>query len=90
MFLGCFVLNRELTRIYPDRFDWVLGLLGVLNLYELQVVGLGLFLAGKKHLLRDAGYLLVLEVILMSDLTLLYNRCFTMSLSAGFVVCAVA
>ncbi|MCC6681091.1 MAG: hypothetical protein IT445_09335 [Phycisphaeraceae bacterium] len=90
MLLGCFLLNRALTQADPDRFDWLVKLLVVFNLYELVVIALGIWLARKLQIMRHALVLLVLEVLLLSDLTLLFHRSFTFNEFNGLWVCAPA
>lgn len=85
MLLGCYLINAA-AHEQKDRVDLIVGLLGVFNVYELLVIGLGLFLARGRGLVRDGAYLLLLEVLLLSDLTFLYTEVFTASEVIGIVV----
>ncbi|MCG8512191.1 MAG: hypothetical protein MI741_23485 [Rhodospirillales bacterium] len=90
MLVGCFLLNFGLTAENPDRFDWMLALLGVFNLYELAVIAVLLWLRRDLIMRRDVVMLIVLEVLLLSDVTFLYHRASTFSVAMGAWVCGVA
>src|SRR5688500_1545602 len=75
MLLGIFVLN--------DSLDWsplpqqnLLVLIAALNVYELALLGLGLFLL-QRGLTRDALFLLLLEAFFLADAGFLNMEVFT-------------
>ena len=90
MLVGCFLINAA-AHADPDRVDTVVYLLAAFNLYEILVIGLGLYLVrrGDAGGVRDAAVLLVLEALLLSDFTFLYAEVFTKSLGIGAVVAGV-
>ena len=67
----------------PERFGPLLFLIAVMEIYSLAVLILGLYLVQKRGLARDAGYLLVLELLLLVDVTFLYNECLWVNLKLG-------
>ncbi len=89
MLAGCFLIAYA---THQDREPLIklTALLVVLNVYEALVITLGLYLWRKKGMMRDAGYLLVLEVLLIVDLAFLYQECVTHSLPVGAVLASVA
>jgi hypothetical protein len=89
MLLGCYTLNNALA-LRPGQTGKLLFLLFTLNLYEALLIGLGLFLVQKRALLEDGRTLLLLEVLFLSDVTLLAGECFASSLSAGLLVTGAA
>jgi hypothetical protein len=89
MLLGCYTLNNALA-LRPGQTGKLLLLLFVLNVYEALLIGLGLFLVQKRGLREDGRTLLLLEVLFLSDVTLLAGECFASSLSAGLLVTAAA
>lgn len=89
LLLGCFLINAA-VHDRPDEILPVLLLIGVVNLYEVAIIWLGLMLYRVRRLRRDAVFLLVLEAVLLVDAALLYNELFIMSGPIGAVVCALA
>lgn len=89
LLLGCFLINAA-VHDRPDEILPVLLLIGVVNLYELLIIGLGLMLYRVRRLRRDAVFLLVLEVVLLVDAALLYNELFIMDATIGAIVCGLA
>ena len=69
MFAGCFAISRAIHAEpdAPNALWMLLGLLAVLNLYELMVIALGLLLSRSAALVRDARHLLGLALLLMID-----------------------
>ncbi len=88
MLFGCFAINKAVHDQSEGLARLVL-LIGVFNVYEWLVIGLGLGLA-RRGLLRDAGYLLGIEALLLVDLTFLYNECITEHLVVGAAVSSAA
>src|SRR6476620_3676533 len=73
MIAGCFALNSALqTR--SGELSKLLLLMGTLQLYELLLVGLGLYLIVKHRLDRDGRTLLLLDAVFLVDLTFLNNE----------------
>lgn len=89
MLFGCFAISIAIHQ-EPERVRPLLALIGILNVYELLILGLGLYLACRRGLARDAGVLLVLAVVLMFDVPFLYNELLTESVVAGVPVSAGA
>jgi len=70
MVAGCFALNSDLaTR--SGELGKLLALIGTLNLYELILVSLGLYLIRRRGIIRDGRTLLLLEAPLLVDLAFL-------------------
>ncbi|MFI4861540.1 MAG: hypothetical protein ACIAXF_12775 [Phycisphaerales bacterium JB063] len=92
MFAGCFAISRFIhaDAENPKALLLLLGLLGLLNLYELMVIALGLLLARSAALVRDARHLLGLALLLMIDLGFVYHESATASLTAGVAIGVVA
>jgi hypothetical protein len=88
MLLGCFLINAA-AHEQQDAINLIVGLLGVFNVYELLVIALGLFLIRSRGMVRDGAYLLLLEVLLLSDLTFLYTEVFTANAYIGTVAAAI-
>lgn len=88
MLLGCFLINHAAHTDIDDhgRLWLLLGLLAVFNVYEALVVPLGLYLLRARSLVRDAGYLLFLEVFLLADTSLIFNEIATLNSRAGVLV----
>lgn len=92
MFAGCFAISRAIHAEPddPQALWMLLGLLGVLNLYELMVIALGLLLSRSAALVRDARHLLGLALLLMIDVGFVYHESATASLTAGVIIGAAA
>src|SRR5436190_21775518 len=85
MIAGCFALNSALqTR--SGELPKLLLLMGTLQLYELLLVGLGLYLIVKHRLDRDGRTLLLLDAVFLVDLTFLNNETAATNLWAGILV----
>src|SRR4051812_199934 len=85
MIAGCFALNSALqTR--SGELSKLLLLMGTLQLYELLLVGLGLYLIVKHRLDRDGRTLLLLDAVFLVDLTFLNNETAATNLWAGILV----
>jgi hypothetical protein len=85
MIAGCFALNSALqTR--TGELPKLLLLMGTLQLYELLLVGLGLYLIVKHRLDRDGRTLLLLDAVFLVDLTFLNNETAATNLWAGVLV----
>ena len=91
MFAGCFAISRSIHADpeNPRGLLMLVGLLVVLNLYELMVIALGLVLRAALRW-RDARHLLGLALLLMIDLGFVYHESATASLSAGVAIGAAA
>lgn len=88
MFAGCYAASRAIRADpeNPDALPLLLGLLGVLNLYELMVIGLGLLLSRSATLVRDTRHLLGLAVLLMVDVGFIYHESAVASLPVGVMI----
>ena len=82
MLFGSYAIFSEIHG-EPEFFGRLLFLIGVMEFYSLLVLVLGLYLWRKPGLERDAGYLLVLQILLLVDVTFLYNECLWVNLKLG-------
>ncbi len=89
MLAGCFMINGS-AHDDPDVVWPVVGLVGVFNIYEFLIIALAIYLANKKRFYRDAGFLLLLEVLLLCDVSLAYNELILKNLPIALVVCSMA
>lgn len=88
MLAGIFALN--------DSLDWsplpsanLLGLIVILNLYEILLILIAVFLA-RRGVVRDAATLLVLEAFFLADAGFLNAEAFTQDFTLGLIVnCAL-
>lgn len=90
MLAGCFLINAA-AHEDPDRLGPIVALLGVFNVYELLVLGLGLYLAKYRgrSAARDATLLLLLETLLLADFTFLYAEVFTKDFTIGTIAASL-
>lgn len=88
MFAGCYAASRAIHADpdHPEALPLLLGLLAVLNLYELMVIGLGLLLSRSATLVRDTRHLLGLALLLMVDVGFIYHESATASLPVGVMI----
>jgi hypothetical protein len=84
MLAGLFSLNDSLDWSPLPMFN-VLMLIVMLNLYELLLIGFGIFLH-RRGLRRDATTLLVLEAFFLVDAGFLNSEVFTQNLEVGVIV----
>jgi hypothetical protein len=89
MLAGCFMINGS-AHDDPNVVWPVVGLVTVFNIYEFMIIGLAVYLARTRRFYRDAGFLLLLEVLLLCDVSLAYNELLLKSLPIGMVVSAMA
>ncbi len=89
MLAGCFMINSA-AHGDPDRIWPIVGLVAVFNFYEALVIGLGLYLGRVSRLYRDTAFLLLLEVLLLCDVSLAYNELLLKSLPIGAAVGGLA
>ncbi len=89
MLVGCFMVNGS-VHDKPLLLWPVVLLIVVFNIYEGLIIMLAVRLARTRRYIRDAGFLLLLEVLLLSDATLAYNEVLLKSLPAGMIVCSIA
>ena len=96
MLAGCFLVSRHIHAIDPDAVSkglvvrLLIGLLLVLNLYELLVIVLGLVLAKTRTLVRDTRHLLGLAMLLLADAAFVYTETAMLDLHAGIAIVSVA
>jgi hypothetical protein len=89
MFVGFRVI---LAALNSTAGDWrkLLLLIAILNLYEVAIIGLALFLIVRRSLWRDGWFLLSIEALFLVDLTNLNAELFTAMPRLGAVVNAVS
>ncbi len=88
MLLGCWMLSEAL-HLQAGRLGGLLVLIGVLQLYEALLVGLGSFLVRSGRAPRDGVTVLVLESVFLMDAPLLAAECVTASSGIGTAVALV-
>jgi hypothetical protein len=84
MLFGLFSLNGSLD-FSPLPLTNLLWLLLILNVYEILLVGLGIFLA-RRGLIRDAGMLFVLEAFFLVDAGFLNSEVFARDFNLGLLI----
>lgn len=84
MLAGLFALNGSLSWS-PLTFPTLLLLITVLNLYEILLILIGIFLA-RRGLMRDAATLLIVEAFFLADVGFLNSEAFTQDYYGGLVV----
>jgi hypothetical protein len=84
MLLGSLLLTNSLSWS-PVRLERVLLLTATVNVYELILVGLGLFLVVRRNARRDAGILLVLEAFFLVDVAFLNAELFAIDRWVGLI-----
>jgi len=89
MLAGCFMINGS-AHEHPRLLWPVVALIAVFNVYELLIIGLVICLTKPRRFYRDAGFLLLLEVLLMADVSLAYNEVLIKDLPVAMIVCAIA
>lgn len=87
MLTGCLLLSNT-TTWSPIALRRLLTLLITVNAYELLLLGLALFLAAR-HIIRDAGMLLVLQAIFMTDVVFLNAEIVGASYGVGVAINAL-
>lgn len=85
MLFGCLALTNSLSWS-PIRHERLLILILTLNLYELLLLGLGLFLLAARGIRRDGLTLLILEAFFMIDVSFLNAEIFATDFRIGLVV----
>jgi hypothetical protein len=70
MIAGCYALNGALD-VRAGQLGRILILLGTINLYEVLLIALGLFLIRSRGIVRDGRTLLLLQAVFLVDLTFL-------------------
>ena len=88
MLLACLLLSNT-TTWSPIAARKLVMLIVTLNVYELLLVGLGLYLIARRNHLRDGVMLLILEAVFLADVGFLNSELYTESLRTGLVVNAV-
>ncbi len=84
MLAGCYMIS-SVTHEHPDPLAELIALLGVFNLYEFLVIALACWVL-RLGLVRDAGTLLIMEVLLIADVTMLLNEAWTSRIPLGAAV----
>ncbi len=85
---GCLLLTNSLSWS-PIGFTRLVMLLAAINVYEVMLLGLGLYLVARRGNARDGGQLLVLAAIFMADAAFLVSEVVSSSLGVGAAVSAV-
>lgn len=86
---GCLLITRGIDP-HAEALSDLLLLVLLVNVYEVLVIGLGLWLARDPRLAKDAHFLLGVELLLLVDATTLYQTCIAQNFWAGVGVTAVA
>lgn len=73
MIAGCYALNSALD-LRAGQMRRMLILLGTINLYEVLLLALGLFLIRSRGIIRDGRTLLLLQIVFLVDLTFLASE----------------
>lgn len=84
MLVGCYVLSHDLG-LHPTESQKQLILLGVVNVYEVMLIGLALYLITRRRLFRDGKILLLIESLFLVDVTFLGNELVTTGSRAATV-----
>lgn len=85
MLAACLLLANSLSWS-PIPFTRLLALLGILNVYELLLLGLGLFLLRRGRNPRDSSQLLFLAAVFLADAAFLNSEVVTHSLTTGLLL----
>lgn len=85
MLVGCYGLIR-VARAAAEQSDALLALMGVLNVYELALLGLGWYLIRSRRAVRDGRMLLLLELVFLVDATYLQGEYCSVNPSRSAVV----
>ena len=88
MLLACLLLGNTMTWS-PIGVDRIMMLIGVLNVYELLLVALGLYLIARRGLVRDGVMLLVFEAFFVVDVGFLNSEVYQQSQFLGEITNAV-
>ena len=88
MLLACLLLGNTMTWS-PIGVDRILTLIAVLNVYELLLVGLGLYLITRRGLVRDGVMLLVFEAFFVVDVGFLNSEVYQQSQFLGEIANAI-
>ena len=88
MLLGCWLLSEAL-HLQAGQLGGLLLLMGVLQLYEGLLIGLGTLLVRTGRAPRDGVTVLVLETVFLMDAPLLAAECVTADARVGTVVAAL-
>ncbi len=85
MVAGCYALNSDLgTR--TGEWPKLLALIGTLNVYELILIALGIYLIRRRGVIRDGRTLLLLEAPLLVDLAFLNAEVASLSFRIGLII----
>jgi len=84
MLAGCVALTNSLSYI-PLRLPRLLLLIATLNLYEIMLVGLAIFLIARRNLLRDGKMLLSIEAVFLVDAAFLNAEIFAADVKVGLL-----
>ena len=85
MLFGCYAINNSL-QVTPGDWGKLLLLLGILNLYEFLLIGLGMYLLPRKGVERDGRILLLLETLFLVDATFLNAETVMTSPTTGALI----
>src|SRR5690606_28481768 len=87
MLAGCLMLTNSTSWSPSDvSLTRLLVLIVTLNVYEILLVGLGLYLIVRRGIVRDGMILLLLEVLFLVDVAFLNGEVCTLSQAAGMIV----
>ena len=85
MLAGCYALNSGLAP-RTGQLGKLLLLIGTLNVYELMLIGLGLYLIRVRGIIRDGRTLLLLEAVFLVDLAFIETEAGSTSFRIGLAL----
>src|SRR5205814_7989423 len=88
MLASCLALTNTMTWI-PIAKTRLLTLVTTLNVYELALLGIALYLVTKRGLRRDGWMLLILQAFFVVDLSFLKAEIATADVTRALIVIAV-
>lgn len=85
MLYGCYLLSSALD-VRADEIGKLIWLVVTTNVYEVLLIGLGLYLFVRRGLRRDARMLLILQAFFLADATFLVSEVGSTRIGAGAVL----
>ncbi len=82
MLFGCYALQHAMN-LQAGELWKLISLLATINAYELLLVALGCLLYSRRGLVRDAGYVLMIELLFLVDAAFLNGETVTANLWVG-------
>lgn len=88
MMVGCYLVEYALKPT-PHNMPTMLAVMGVLNLYEFCLIGLGVWLLNSKQIVSAGRILILLAIVFLSDSTYLNTAAVSSDPTRGSLVSAV-